>query len=53
MENILQLIATNGLSVVLIAFYMWKDYRFTGQISNILTEIRSVLIVLKDVEISK
>ena len=53
METILALIMENTLPAVLIAYYIWKDYKFTGQITTILSEIRSVLNVLKDVEIAK
>ncbi len=53
METIIELIMQNSLPVVLIAYYIWKDARFTAQISSILSEIKAVLTVLKDVEINK
>lgn len=53
MEVILEFIREYSLPAVLIAYYIWKDYKFTGQITSVLTEIKSVLTVLKDVELSK
>ena len=53
MEAILELIMENSLPAVLIAYYIWKDVKFTGQITSILSEIKSVLNVLKDIEIAK
>lgn len=53
MEQIIELIMENSLPAVLIGYYIWKDFKFTGQIMCVLSEIKAVLTVLKDVEISK
>lgn len=47
MENIVNLIMNNGLSVVLVGYFIYKDYKFNGQILNVLTEMKEVLSVLK------
>ena len=50
MEEMINLIVSNGMSVVIIAYFLFKDYKFNDQIINVLTEIRGVLSVLKDKE---
>lgn len=47
MEEMVNLIVSNGMSVVIIAYFLYKDYRFNSQITNILSEIKEVLTVLK------
>lgn len=47
MEELVNLIVSNGMSVVIIAYFLWKDYKFNGSIVDILTEIKEVLAVLK------
>lgn len=47
MEEMVNLIVSNGMSVVIIAYFLFKDYKFNGQIVNILGEIREVLSTLK------
>lgn len=50
-NDIIQLIMNNGMSVVLMAYFLMKDWKYNGQIISILTEIKEVLaIVRKDVE---
>lgn len=47
MEQIVELIISNGMSVVLVAYFIYKDYKFNGQIIDVLGEIKEVLAVLK------
>lgn len=47
MENIVNLIITNGVGVVLIAYFIYRDYKFSDKISASLDSIRDVLTVLK------
>ena len=47
MEEIVNLIVSNGMSVVIIAYFLYKDYKFNANITSILTEIKEVLAVLK------
>ena len=48
MEDIINLIVSNGMSVVIIAYFLFKDYRFNGSITAILAEIKEVLAVIKE-----
>lgn len=48
MENIVNLIITNGMAVVIVAYFIFKDYKTTGQMLNVLSEIREVLAVVKE-----
>lgn len=47
MEDMVNLIVSNGMSVVIIAYFLFKDYKFNEGITNVLTEIKEVLTVLK------
>ena len=48
METIVELIVNNGMSVVLVGYFIFKDYKFNSQITSVLTEIKEVLAVLKN-----
>lgn len=37
----------SGMSIVIIVYFLFKDYRFNDQIINTLTSIREVLTELK------
>jgi len=39
MEEMINLIVNNGLSVVLVAFYLMKDYKFNNQLVETLKSI--------------
>lgn len=45
--DLINLIATNGIAVVIIAYFLYKDYKFNGQILNVLGETKEILAVLK------
>ena len=47
MEEMVNLIVSNGMSVVIIAYFLYKDYKFNDQIVNILGEVKEVLASLK------
>ena len=47
MEQIVNLIVTNGMAVVIVAYFLFKDWKTTGQIINVLSEIREVLAVVR------
>lgn len=47
MENLVQLIVSNGTATVIIAYFLYKDYKQTSQIISVLGEIREVLSVVK------
>lgn len=43
MEEMVNLIVSNGMSVVIIAYFLYKDYKFNDQILNVLCEVKEVL----------
>lgn len=43
MEEIVNLIMTNGFGVVLLAYFIFKDYKFNQQIINIMDKVTDVL----------
>lgn len=48
MEAIVNLITANSMAVVIVAYFLYKDYKFNGQIIDLLGEIREFLAVLKE-----
>lgn len=48
MEEIVQLMTTYGMSVVIIGYFLYKDYKFNQTIIEVLSEVRDVLISLKE-----
>lgn len=48
MEEVAQLISNYGMSVVIIGYFLYKDYKFNQSIIDVLSEVRDVLTVLKD-----
>lgn len=45
--DIVKLIAQDGMSVVIIGYFLYKDYRFNQQILDVLSEVREVLSALQ------
>lgn len=48
MNEIVDIIVSNGMSVAIIGYFLYKDYRFNEQITKILSEIKEVLAVLRE-----
>lgn len=48
MSDIINMIINNGMGVVLMAYFLFKDYKFNNHITNLLVEIKEVLAVMKD-----
>lgn len=46
-EEMVNLVVSNGMSVVIIAYFLFKDYKFNEQIINVLGEVKEVLTELK------
>lgn len=46
-EELTSLIMNNGLSVVLVGYFIFKDYKFNQQILDVLGEMKEVLACLK------
>lgn len=49
MEEVVSLITTNGMGVVLMAYFIYKDWKFNEQIVKVLGEVKEVLTSLKTV----
>lgn len=47
LDEIVNLFVSNGMSVVIIAYFLYKDYKFNDQIINVLGEVKEVLVSLK------
>lgn len=48
MEELVNLIVSNGMSVCIIAYFLFKDYKFNEQILQVLGEMKEVLATLKE-----
>lgn len=48
MNDIINMIINNGMGVVLMSYFLFKDYKFNNHITNLLVEIKEVLAVMKD-----
>lgn len=48
MEAIINLIVSNGLGVVLVGYFIYKDYKFNDSITTVLGEIKEVLAGLRE-----
>lgn len=47
MEEIVQLIMNNGIGVVLLGYFIWKDSKWNATITSVLGEIKEVLVELR------
>ena len=48
MEQIINLIVNNSVAVVIVGYFIFKDYKTTSQMLSVLGEIKEVLAVVKD-----
>lgn len=46
-QDIIQLIVNNGMGAVLMAYFLYKDWKQTGTIVAVLAEIKEVLVELR------
>ena len=47
MNDIVNLIVTNGMAVVIIAYFLYKDFKFNESILSVLAEVKEVLTELR------
>ena len=47
LQEIINIIVQNGMSVVIIAYFLFKDHKFNDGITKVLGEIKEVLSALK------
>lgn len=48
MNEIMQMIESYGMSIVLMAYFLLKDWKWSANITNVLGEMKEVLIVMRD-----
>lgn len=48
MDNILTLIINNGSAIALLAYFIYKDNKFTDNITKALTSIEESLEIIKE-----
>ena len=48
MDQIVQLLVNNGTAVTVIAYFMYRDYKFMGTLQDTLTTLVNTVDVLKD-----
>lgn len=53
MDDIVNLIINSSTSVVIIAYFIFRDYKWNNQLIETLTKIESVLEDLKNEDIKK
>ena len=49
MKDIIDLIVSNGIAVVIVGYFLYKDYKFNGQLISLMQETNVVLATLKDI----
>jgi hypothetical protein len=47
LQEIVDICVNNGLSVILVGYFIYKDYKFNQQILDVLGEMKEVLACLK------
>lgn len=50
MNELINMIVTNGVAVVIVAYFLYKDYKFNGQLIDLMQEIREVLALISKKE---
>ena len=50
MNELINMIVTNGVAVVIVAYFLYKDYKFNGQLVVLMQEIREVLSIISSKE---
>lgn len=48
MENIIDLIVSNGIGVACIVYFMFRDYKFMGTLQQTLTTLEDTTNLIKD-----
>lgn len=46
-EQIIEMVLNNGMSVAIIVYFLYKDYKFNDSILKVLGEVKEVLASLK------
>ena len=48
MQDIINLIVNNGMGIVLMAYFLYKDSKQSTQIVHVLSELRELMAVIKE-----
>ena len=48
MSAILDFIVNNGIAVVVVAYFLWKDSKLTKENTEILNQVKTLLLVLTE-----
>lgn len=48
MNEIVNIIVSNGMAVAIVAYFLFKDYKFNGQIIDVLGEMKEVMTIVKE-----
>lgn len=48
MEEVVNLIMNNGMAVVIVGYFLYKDFKFNNQIIGLMGEIKEVLSVFRE-----
>lgn len=51
MESIMNFIVNNGIAVVVVAYFLWKDSKLTKENTDILQQVKALLETLTGKEI--
>lgn len=46
--EIIELIATNGAALFIIAYFLFKDYKFTTQLIDLMYEIKEYFAIMRN-----
>ena len=48
MQEIVNMMFNSGIAVVVLAYALWKDYKFTNQITESMTKLSTAIDDIKD-----
>lgn len=49
MQDLVNMMLNSGIAVVVLAYALWKDYKFTNQMNESLTKLSTAIEDIKDV----
>lgn len=49
MQDLVNMMLNSGIAVVVLAYALWKDYKFTNQMNESMTKLSTAIEDIKDV----
>lgn len=49
-QQLVELITTNGMSIVIIAYFLWRDYKYNSQLILLMSELKQLIQALNQTE---